>query len=123
MKKSITKEEANARLNLAEQIIKNFPFLKDHFHIYSSATFNEKGEEIGVLEVDIFNNNLDGSETTMQMLLSKNLDKIISKAILNQNNALRKKNKELTLKLKEHGNEVPEQRNQTASKIITSPLG
>ena len=123
MQRAISKEEANARLDLAVDIQEKFPFLKDHFHIYSSVKLDEKMNEVGVLEVDIFNKNLDGSEFGMQMSLSKHLKAIITEGLYQQNKKLRKINKELTLKLKKYENEVPKRSNQTASKIITSPNG
>lgn len=123
MKKPISKEEANARLDLAREIIEKFPFLKDHFRIYSSVRLDPKGDEVGVLEVDVFSRALDGGENGMSMVLSKHLKTIISEGLYNQNKELRKKNRELIFKLEKYEVSLSERKNKTDSKIITDPNG
>jgi len=99
-------EELNARLSLAKEINKKFPFLTGHYRIFSTIQVSPKGEEIGSLGIEITSSLLTGEEITMQVVFNKFLDRILTNDIKSQNDRLRKENKELKIKLNKNGNKV-----------------
>ena len=102
IKRQPCREEVDAKLDLAKKINETFPFIKEHFRILSAVTIDERGIETGILTVQIFTKHLQGGEMTMDTMIGKDLNKIISQEIKRQNDKLREENKELKIKLKKY---------------------
>lgn len=113
----MSQEEMNARLNMAEDINKNFPFLIGHYKIKSTISIDSRGNEIGALALEIVSTPFGegGGEVSMELVLNKYLKSILNQDIAKHNDRLRKENKELKLKLAKYENKVPKRSNKIIS--------
>jgi len=114
-KRKISKEEFNARLDLAEKINTKFPYLKGHYKLISNVSIDPMGNEIGSLSVELTSSKLAGEEITMKILLNRYLNTILTEDI-------RKENEKLRTKIKQYEDKISKWKNKTSNKIISNPI-
>lgn len=74
----LSDDEINARIDMAKEVNKTFPFLMNHYRIRSQIGTDKSGLEVGSLVLEIYSTMQDGSERAIELLLSKYLEDIVN---------------------------------------------
>jgi hypothetical protein len=106
IKRTISQEEISARLNLASELNKCFPFLKDHYKIFSNISTDMNGNELGSLGIEIVNKQLNGETIELNIILEKYLKEILNDDIKKENDKLREEIKLLKSNNKKNENKL-----------------
>ena len=105
-KRRISSKEMDARLDMADEVNKNFPFLKGHYKVRTHLNVDGNGDETGTLSIELFNKLKNGDEINLGMVLTKYLNVVLDQDIKKSFDKVVKENKKLKTKLKKHEKKV-----------------